>query len=78
MRHVISVHDFSVEEIVDVLDRAEGMVEIARGKATSDLLRGRVLACIFFEPSTRTRLSITGTTRSSFAESMTTIAECQP
>ena len=57
MRHVISVHDFSVEEIVDVLDRAEGMVDIARGKATSDLLRGRVLACIFFEPSTRTRLS---------------------
>lgn len=57
MRHVISVHDFSVDEIVDVLDRAEGMVDIARGKATSDLLRGRVLACIFFEPSTRTRLS---------------------
>jgi aspartate carbamoyltransferase catalytic subunit len=57
MRHVISVHDFSVEEIVEVLDRAEGMVAIARGEATSDLLRGKVLACIFFEPSTRTRLS---------------------
>jgi aspartate carbamoyltransferase catalytic subunit len=57
MRHVISVHDFSVEEIVSVLDRAEDMVKIARGEATSDLLRGRVLACIFFEPSTRTRLS---------------------
>jgi len=57
MRHVISVHDFSVEEIVEVLDRAEDMVRIAQGQATSDLLRGRVLACIFFEPSTRTRLS---------------------
>jgi len=57
MRHIISVHDFSVEEIVDVLDRAEDMVAIARGEATSDLLRGKVLACTFFEPSTRTRLS---------------------
>jgi len=57
MRHVISVHDFSVEELIDVLDRAEGMVKIARGEADSDILKGKVLACIFFEPSTRTRLS---------------------
>lgn len=57
MRHVITVHDFSVEEIVGVLDRAEEMLPIARGEATSDLLKGRILACIFYEPSTRTRLS---------------------
>jgi len=57
MKHVISVHDLSAEEIVTVLDKAENMVEIAKGKATSDLLKGKVLACIFFEPSTRTRLS---------------------
>jgi aspartate carbamoyltransferase catalytic subunit len=57
MKNVISVHDLSVEEIVTVLDKAEGMLEIAQGKATSDLLRGKVLACILFEPSTRTRLS---------------------
>jgi aspartate carbamoyltransferase catalytic subunit len=57
MRHVISVQDFSTEEIIDLLDRAEKMVKIARGEAVSDLLRGKVLACIFYEPSTRTRLS---------------------
>jgi aspartate carbamoyltransferase catalytic subunit len=57
MKHVISVHDFSVGEILDVLDRAESMVSIARGEAASDLLRGKVLGCIFYEPSTRTRLS---------------------
>ncbi len=57
MKHVISIHDFSASEIVEVLDRAEDMVSIARGEATSDLLNGRILACIFFEPSTRTRLS---------------------
>jgi aspartate carbamoyltransferase catalytic subunit len=57
MRHVISIQDFSVEEIIDVLDRAEKMVAIARGKTASEFLKGKVLACIFFEPSTRTRLS---------------------
>lgn len=57
MRHVISVHDFSKEDILNVLDRAEGMVDIARGLAVDDRLKGRVLATIFFEPSTRTRLS---------------------
>ncbi|MGD9264707.1 MAG: aspartate carbamoyltransferase [Lysobacterales bacterium] len=57
MKNVISVHDLSVEEIVTVLDKAENMVEIAQGKARSDQLRGKVLASIFYEPSTRTRLS---------------------
>ena len=57
MRHVISIQDFSVEEITGVLDRAEKMVAIARGETVSDFLKGKVLACIFFEPSTRTRLS---------------------
>jgi len=57
MRHVITVHDLSVGEIVDVLDRAEGMLAIARGEAVTDRLKGKVLASIFFEPSTRTRLS---------------------
>lgn len=57
MKHVISVHDLSAEQIVTVLDKAEHMVEIAKGRATSDLLMGKVLASIFFEPSTRTRLS---------------------
>jgi len=57
MRHVISVHDLCAEEIVSVLDRAEDMLAIARGEASSDLLKGKVLASIFFEPSTRTRLS---------------------
>ena len=57
MRHVISVQDFSVEEITGVLDKAEKMVTIARGEAVSEALKGKVLACIFYEPSTRTRLS---------------------
>jgi len=57
MRHVISVHDLTVDLIFDVLDRAESMLEIAGGRAVSDVLKGKVLGSIFFEPSTRTRLS---------------------
>jgi aspartate carbamoyltransferase catalytic subunit len=57
MKHVISIQDFSVEEITEVLDRAEKMVAAARGEAVSDFLKGKVLAAIFYEPSTRTRLS---------------------
>jgi len=57
MKHVISIQDFSVEEITEVLDRAEKMVAAARGEVVSDFLKGKVLAAIFYEPSTRTRLS---------------------
>ena len=57
MRHVISIHGLSVEQIIDILDRAEDMLAIARGEVISDRLKGKVLGSIFFEPSTRTRLS---------------------
>lgn len=56
MKHVISMMDFTREEIDQVLDRAESLEEYARGKKT-DLLEGKILATLFFEPSTRTRLS---------------------
>ncbi|RLI19337.1 aspartate carbamoyltransferase [Candidatus Bathyarchaeota archaeon] len=47
--------DFNREEIDFILDKASEMKPLAeRG---SDLLRGRVMAALFFEPSTRTRLS---------------------
>jgi len=57
MRHVISIHGLSVEQIIDILDLAEDMLAITRGEAVSDRLKGKVLGSIFFEPSTRTRLS---------------------
>ena len=57
MRHVISAHDLSTDQIIEILDRAESMLPGARGDEVADSLRGKVLASIFFEPSTRTRLS---------------------
>jgi len=54
-RDIISLKDFSREEIDYVLEMARTMEPVA--KAGSDLLRGKILATLFFEPSTRTRLS---------------------
>lgn len=55
MRHLIDITDFSVEEVTAVLDLADKM--IADPAAYRECLRGRILATLFFEPSTRTRLS---------------------
>lgn len=55
-RHVLSMRDFSREEIDSVLDLASSLEPYARGKK-SDILSGKILALLFFEPSTRTRMS---------------------
>ncbi len=55
-RHVISMRDFSREEIDFILRRARKLESYARGKICR-FLEGRILAVLFFEPSTRTRLS---------------------
>ncbi len=52
-RHIISITDFSRAEIGHVLSRARELEARPRG----DLLAGRLMATLFFEPSTRTRLS---------------------
>lgn len=48
--------DFSHDEIDIILKRAKDFEPIARGKKSS-LLSGKILATLFYEPSTRTRLS---------------------
>jgi len=54
-RDIISIKDFSREEIDYILKIAETMEPLAiKG---SDMLKGKILATLFFEPSTRTRLS---------------------
>ncbi|MDI6902565.1 MAG: aspartate carbamoyltransferase [Methanocellales archaeon] len=55
-RHIISMRDFSRAEIDHILQRAEALEPFA-SKKKSDLLAGKILAMLFYEPSTRTRLS---------------------
>ena len=54
-RDIISIEDFSREEINYILNIARSMEPLA--KTGSDMLKGKILATLFYEPSTRTRLS---------------------
>jgi aspartate carbamoyltransferase catalytic subunit len=54
-RDIISIEDFSREEINYILNISKTMEPLAQNG--SDMLKGKILATLFFEPSTRTRLS---------------------
>ena len=55
--HIISMKDFSRDTIDHILNTAEKLEPVARGVEKSDLLDGKILSLLFFEPSTRTRMS---------------------
>ncbi len=52
-RDIISINDFSKEEILHIL---KSVAQIEQ-KPKKSILSGKILAALFFEPSTRTRLS---------------------
>lgn len=56
-RDVVSIDDLTIEEIEGIMDYASRMVPIAKGEKKSRALEGKILSALFFEPSTRTRLS---------------------
>ena len=53
MKHLVSISHCSAEDIMRILDRAA----LFERNPNRDFLQGRVVATLFFEPSTRTRLS---------------------
>ena len=55
MRHIIDIKDLSVEEIDEMIKVAKDI--IANPSDYSHKCDGKILATLFFEPSTRTRLS---------------------
>tara|TARA_Y100000310_G_C20681599_1_gene816282 strand:- start:1105 stop:2031 length:927 start_codon:yes stop_codon:yes gene_type:complete len=58
MRHVISAKQFKDINMLDeVLDLAEHMEKSVKNGTLGKPLQGKVLASLFYEPSTRTRLS---------------------
>lgn len=52
-KSLVSIDDYSKDEILEVLKRAEKF----EANPNCNLLEGKVVASLFFEPSTRTRLS---------------------
>ncbi|MBN2603646.1 MAG: aspartate carbamoyltransferase [Candidatus Thermoplasmatota archaeon] len=56
-KDIISIKDFSKPEINYILDYSKKMVDFAKGEKYIDILKGKVMSSLFFEPSTRTMLS---------------------
>ena len=54
-RHLIDPNDFSLEELKQVFDLADRIVE--NRDAFGSICKGKILGTLFYEPSTRTRLS---------------------
>ncbi len=78
-RDIVSVRDLSRSEIDQILDMAQVMEPLA--KTGSDMLHGKIMATLFYEPSTRTKLSFEsamtrlGGTALGFAETKGTSVE---
>ncbi|MDH3534086.1 MAG: aspartate carbamoyltransferase catalytic subunit [Gammaproteobacteria bacterium] len=58
LRHLLTLKNLDRALLIDILDDAEGyLTSPGHRPARSDLLAGRTVANLFFEPSTRTRAS---------------------
>ena len=55
MKHLIDIIDLNVEEIDDLIKTAKDIMQ--NKEKYSEKCKGKILATLFFEPSTRTRLS---------------------
>jgi aspartate carbamoyltransferase catalytic subunit len=56
-RDVVSIADFNVEEIMEVIDKSNKMLQFASSGHPERPLSDKIVATLFYEPSTRTRLS---------------------
>lgn len=54
-RNLINVDDFSIKEVLEIIELGKKIFEVPSD--FSDLCDGKLLGTLFFEPSTRTRLS---------------------
>lgn len=57
LKNIISIKDFEREDVDYILNEAEKLEDIAKSKEISEELKGKILGLMFFEPSTRTRMS---------------------
>jgi aspartate carbamoyltransferase catalytic subunit len=57
MAGLITMDDLTNDEILSILDDAHRLLPVARGEVYLPLLQGKILGNLFFEPSTRTRMS---------------------
>ena len=56
-RDILSLKDFDRQEVDHILEVAAELAPIAHGRKNTDLLKDKILAVAFYQPSTRTRLA---------------------
>ena len=56
-RHILSIDQFNRSELERILEVAHALEPVARRQYRCDALDGAVMANLFFEASTRTRIS---------------------
>jgi aspartate carbamoyltransferase catalytic subunit len=72
MKHLLSTHDLSTSDVISLLKTADHMTEISsRPQPKVPALRGNTVANVFFEDSTRTRLSFETAAKRLSADTMT-------
>lgn len=56
-RNILSIKDFNREEIEYIFEITQKMEPIVKNRSKTSILKDKILATLFFQPSTRTRLS---------------------
>jgi len=75
VKHLLDTHDLSLDDIVNILDVADRMAEVNRRQVPKvPALKGKTIATVFFEDSTRTRLSFETAARRLSADVLTFLA----
>lgn len=75
MKHLLDTHDLSIDDVVKIFDVTDRMVEVNRRQVPKvPALKGKTIATVFFEDSTRTRLSFETAAKRLSAEVMTFLA----
>ena len=71
MKHLLTTEDLGRDQLTMLLDTADGMLSIlGRDIAKAPALRGKTVATLFFEPSTRTKLSFDKAAKALSADTM--------
>lgn len=72
MKHLLGIADLARQEIEEVLEGAESFLEVTRREIPKvPALRGRTVASVFYEDSTRTRLSFESAAKRLSADTLT-------
>lgn len=72
LEDVIEAQQFDREILTAIFEVARGMERIEKGTPESEVLRGHLMATLFYEPSTRTRLSFESAMKRLGGEVLTT------